>query len=663
MGTRTDHKHNSDAERSCHRSGPIALTARGFGFVQPDSGPSILVPYDYLFTATSGDTVRVEIFPDSPPDKPAGRVVEVIDRNTAPVVGRVRTKGNALVVIPHANRVSRPLVIKRNDRSRVVSTDQVGAGDIVSCTVEPWTDPASPPVAQVNTVLAKSGEPDAELKLIALSRAFGLSVPAEVIAAAEEIPLPVPKAGSGRVDLRHLDCFTIDPETARDHDDALSVTQTESGLFELGIHIADVTHFVAENDMIDSEARRRSTSVYLVNSVLPMLPERLSTDLCSLVPGKDRFAVSVSVLLDSRGEVQKVTFAESIIRSRRRLSYADAEAIIGGKQDSLAGSIHLLHLITQTLRARRERDGSIDLDFSRPQIRLDENDVPVSVRPAERGSANRMVEECMLLANRLVAERLAASDEVPGLFRVHQEPRPSDIAHMIAALADLGIRYVGAEDHAENYRAVLSIVQNFEFRELMESLASRALSKAQYSTTNTGHFGLAMRAYTHFTSPIRRYPDIVVHRLLKRTLGAVSRRGQRDAGRPSSGGSRKLKSFLDTVARHANERERAASEAEREYIRVMALRFLSTKIGRNYSGVVAGVASVGLFVEIERYLIDGLVHVATLGRERFAVDHTRYALVGSRSGKTFRIGDRVTVKVVAVDVEARTADFVLASPN
>jgi len=455
-----------------------------------------------------------------------------------------------------------------------------------------------------------------------------------------------------RVDLRETVCFTIDPEGARDHDDALSIRQLDSGLLEVGIHIADVTHFVAENDPIDIEARHRSTSVYLVDHVIPMLPERLSHDLCSLVPNKDRFAVTVNATIDSRGEVHNVSFCESVIRSRRRLTYAEAEEVIRGKADPLAREIHLLNLLAQTLRVRREQDGSIDLDLSAPLIRVDDDGVPVSITPAQRRDANRMVEECMLLANRLVAEYLVAHPSVPGLYRTHPVPRESDMESLIATLGELGIRYTSGRGISEDYRSILAIVQNFEFRDLVESLASRALSKAVYSTTNDGHFGLAMDAYTHFTSPIRRYPDVLVHRLLKRAIGQRSRGGSR--GRPSQ-----LDTFLSRAAEHANERERMAAQAEREYTRMKALEFLTTKIGKRYAGVVTGVASIGVFVEIERYLIDGLVPIGTLGKERFAVDRDRHSIVGSKSGVSFRIGDRVTVAVKGVDVEARTATFAL----
>ncbi|TFH06404.1 MAG: RNB domain-containing ribonuclease, partial [Spirochaetales bacterium] len=329
---------------------------------------------------------------------------------------------------------------------------------------------------------------------------------------------------------------------------------------------------------------------------------------------------------------------------------------IQGAPDPFARQIHLLHLLSQTLKMHRESSGSIDFDFSTPQIRLDDDGVPISIRPAERLSANRMVEECMLLANRLVAEKLSAHTESPGVYRVHSVPRESDVNELIGTLERLGIQYT-AGTGAADYRAILSIIQNFEFRDLVESLASKALSKAVYSTQNQGHFGLAMEAYTHFTSPIRRYPDVVVHRLIKRIVRKeAEQKGRSGRGRPARG----LMEFLEKTCVHANERERAATDAEREYSRLKALEFLQTKIGRTYEGVVSGVASIGLFVEIEKYLIEGLVHRSSLGKERLEFDRTSYRLVGQTSGTTFTLGDRMTVTVTAVDVQARTATFVPA---
>ncbi len=655
--------------------GRLTLTARGFGFVAGSTagpagstgGPSVLVPFDHLDHALSGDEVEVEIFPDSAKDKPAGRIVKVLRRNDDPIVGRIRRHGHEVRLYPQANRSPKALVLPDSEIRKAMQNRKLNDGDVVSAAFVDWPTDAGHPIGRPLELVAQRGDDDLELRLIALSRNFPLDFPEPVRKHAAQLSMPkADRLAHDRRDLRNLVCFTIDPDTAKDFDDAMSIRQLENGLLELGVHIADVSSFVEPDDPVDEEAWRRGTSVYLVDTVLPMLPEALSNGVCSLVPGEPRLAMSVIATLDGRGTVHGVDMCESVIKSRRRFTYREAEDIIRGGDDPLAGEIHLLHLLTQTLRRRREEAGSVDLDLPTPQIRLDEDGVPVSVRPSERLDANRMVEECMLLANRLVAEHLESQTTVPGVYRVHDRPRESDIDSLVTTLRDLGVPYrTDGEVEAKDYRRILSFIENFEFRDLIEAVAMKALKKAVYSTENRGHFGLAMAAYTHFTSPIRRYPDLLVHRLLKRSLAdaAPARDGsgrgrRRRKGRTDADG---LKRFLDRTCTHASERERLATDAEREYSRLKALEFLTTKIGREYDGVVSGVASIGLFVEIERYLIEGLVHISTLGKERFELDRAAYRLVGSKSGTVYRLGDRVRVKVKSVDTGERTADFALLS--
>jgi ribonuclease R len=630
-------------------TGRLTLTARGFGFVQAPDQPSVLVPFDHLGHALSGDRVTVELFPDSAPDKPAGRIIAVKERDDSSIVGRVRRVRGELRLYPQANRSPKALVLPES----LIQKAKLGAtlkdGDVVSATFMEWPDGDEHPTGKPVDLVAKRGDTDLELRLIALSRNIPLEFPPSVEKTAEQLALPkLEKLARKRRDLRDWICFTIDPETAKDFDDAVSIRQRDDGLLELGVHIADVSYYVEPDDALDNEAWERGTSVYLVDTVLPMLPEALSNNLCSLVPNEPRLAMSVIAAIDSAGDVHDVEICESIIESKRRFSYQEAEEIIHGKDGPLAPQIHMLHLLTRTLRGRRQEGGSVDLDLSKPQIRVDENGVPISVRPSERLDANRLIEECMLLANRLVAEHLQANESVPGVYRVHDEPAESDLVALVKTLQDLGIPYKADDELGpQDYRNILSFIQNFEFRDLVETVAMKALKKAVYSTENRGHFGLAMHAYTHFTSPIRRYPDLVVHRLVKRTLAGGRRR------KPSAA----LERFLEKTCEHATDRERLATDAEREYSRLKALEFLQTKLGREYRGVVSGVASIGLFVEIERYLIEGLVHISKLGKERFELDRATYRLVGSRSGTAYRLGDRVRVRVKSVDTQERTADF------
>ena len=642
---------NSDPGNDTRIEGRLVLTGRGFGFVNRDEGPDILIPFDHLGTATSGDTVGVELFPESPKDKPAGRVTEVVERSGLPVVGRVGWRGKQLRLYPEGQRINRAVVLEPKALDAFLAAQDlkggISDGDVLSADLGVWDDPAVHPIGIPREFIGRRDDAQSEVKLIALARGFSLEFPPAVVDAADRLELPpIEQLLKKRKDLRDETCFTIDPESARDFDDALSVHRREDGLFEVGIHIADVSHFVAERDVIDGEAWQRATSVYLVNTVLPMLPEHLSNTLCSLVPGEPRLTMTVKAVLDSTGRVAEVSIFESTIRSRRRFTYREVEEILHGKADPLAPELHLLHLLTQQLKRGRERDGSVDLDLSTPQITLDENGVPVAIRSSERLDSQRMVEESMLLANRLVAEQLLAAD-LPGIYRVHDQPRPSDVENLIGTLEQLGIKYkVGEEFKPDDYRNILAIIENLEFKDFVEALAMRSLNKAVYDVENRGHFGLAMAAYTHFTSPIRRYPDLVVHRLLKRS-------GTRRRGRPNP----QLLKFLRETCEHASARERAATGAERAYTRLKALQYLKQRIGREYSGTISGVTSFGLFVEIDRYLVEGLVPIATLGKERFELERAEHRLVGKKTGTTFRLGDRVRISVAKVDTGERRAEF------
>lgn len=629
-------------------TGTITLTTRGFGFVSAGN-VSVLVPFDHLGHALSGDTVTVELFGDTNPDKPAGKVIRVEKRNNAPIIGRVQRDKGGWKLFAQGNRASTPLQLE--DGTHSVSTASLHSGDVVEARFLSWKEKDQPKVA-LEAVIARRDEADADVKLIALSRGLPLSFPQGVATvAAKAKPPKRGKPGRGRRDIRDWACFTIDPERAKDYDDAVSIQQLDNGLFRVGVHIADVSAYVEPDDPVDTEAWQRGTSVYLVDRVLPMLPEHLSNTVCSLVPNEPRFALSVVATVDSLGTVHETELFESLIESKRRFTYREVDAILGGASDRFGRDLHLMQLLARTLRTRREERGSVDFDFSSREIVTDENGVPIRIRPAERHASNRLVEEFMLLANRLVAEHLAAQRDLPAVYRVHDRPPQSDLKKLIETLNDLGVPYRPRDEEldADDYRAVLAIVENFEFKDLVESIAIKALPKAVYATENRGHFGLAMEAYTHFTSPIRRYPDLVVHRLIKRTLGRRRPRG-----------SKGLQTFLEKTAEHATERERLATEAEREHGRLKALEYLKSRVGKSYGGVVTGVASVGLFVEIEKYLIDGLVHVSTLGDEWFEHDREGHRLVG-RNGTEYRLGDRVQVTVVSINTERRTAEFRLTS--
>lgn len=638
-------------------TGSLTITSKGFGFVLNQNGPDVFVARDNLKTAMDGDVVQVEVFPRGRKNKPAGSVRRVVERSVRNIVGVFHKAKGGGTVSSEDDRLSVPLFVPKDALSGNSLPRPPKSNEVVVARLDEWSDPQSAPRGHITEILGHKDDPGIEMKIVARSQDLPLEFPDPVVKEAERLTTPSFRAEARRrKDLRKLTCFTIDPDSARDFDDAVSLRQLKNGRFELGVHIADVTHYVREGSPLDEEALRRGTSVYFVQDVIPMLPERLSNELCSLKPNEDRLAFSVLMELDSVGTVHRYSIEETVIRSKERFAYQDVEKIIQGGSHRYAADIHLMQLLSKTLRARREQEGSIDFDMTEQSIVMDKNGIPREISPKERLDAHRMIEEFMLLANRTVAghiaERNAGSKRpLPFIYRVHPEPEPQDAREFLEVLETLGIPYrPGEEVTSEDYRNVLSIVSNFEFKDFVEKVALRSMTKAVYSIEDTGHFGLAFDHYTHFTSPIRRYPDLIVHRLLK----AYRKIDKPDAGRLDE---------LSAICEQSTAREVKAVEAEREYIKLKSMQFLNRRVGNTYRGIISGVAAFGLFVELKDFMIEGMVHVSTLGSERFELSDDRYALVGSSSGTTYRLGDRIAVTIKSVSVEDRKADFVLASSD
>lgn len=635
-------------------TGPLTMSAKGFGFIRNADGPDIFVDYESRGTAMDGDTVTAEVFPSSSPKKPAGKVITIVERSGRNIVGVFHLDGEDGKVYPEDQKLPSSLRIPKGE---VRKRKELGDGVVVVSRLKKWKNPKEKPEGEILEVLGRPDETGMDLKMVARSNGLPLTFPGEVEKAAEKLKLPdLSKDLGRRRDLRDRACFTIDPQDARDFDDAVSIRQLENGLFEVGVHIADVTAFVEEEDTIDKEAFERATSVYFVKSVVPMLPERLSNDLCSLRPKEDRLAFSVLMQVDAIGEVHGVEITESVIQSKQRFSYEEAESVLKGAKHKYAGELQLLQLLATVLRQRRSESGSIDFDMTEQHITLDKEGIPRQVKPKERLYAHRLIEEFMLLANRMVAERVLTmrkklDRDLPFVFRVHETPKPEDVESFLQTVANLGIKYrVGDKVGPEDYRNILRTFENLEQKEFVEQLALSSMTKAIYSTENRGHFGLAFDAYTHFTSPIRRYPDLLVHRLLKRYL-YPSKKG------PVVG--RGLPKFLDAACAHSSEKEKVAQNAEREYTKIKSLEFLSRRVGNSYDGVISGVASFGIFVELSRYLIEGLVPLKGLKDDFYKFDQDNFRYVGEKTGKVYQLGGQVKAKIKSVSVEDRRAEFEL----
>ena len=489
------------------------------------------------------------------------------------------------------------------------------------------------------------------MDILAVAHGFGLPLDfaPELLRAAEEAAAAGEREpGEGRVDRTDLLTFTIDPADARDHDDALSIETTKHGGAVVGVHIADVSHFVRDGGLVDLEARARGTSVYLVDRAIPMLPAVLSSDVCSLMAGKDRLALSVFIELDREGRVHSLSYERTRIRCRYGLAYEDAQDVLEGKRSidgELDEALRRLDDFARRIREARHERGALDLDLPEAKVLLNTEGEPVDIQRRDRLDSHRLIEDFMILANEVVAGDLAARD-LPGLYRVHEPPSAQKTEELHEALGPLGI-YVPKRRKLKpgDVQRLLEAPRGPEAHDLVSALVLRTLAKARYDIENLGHFGLASGGYTHFTSPIRRYPDLVVHRAIAAAF---------------AGGEPPKDMDLETLSRIAetsSDREQAADEAERATVALKKVEFMERHLGDVFTGRVTGVTSFGVFVTLDEYFVDGLLHVRSLDDDFYRFSPRDYALVGERRGHRYRLGDRVRVQVSRVDKEARHIDF------
>ncbi|MEJ2503122.1 MAG: ribonuclease R, partial [Gemmatimonadota bacterium] len=528
-------------------------------------------------------------------------------------------------------------------------------GDVVVVRLTSWGDSHRGPAGEVQDDLGRLGDPGVDVLAVAHGHELPMAFPGEVEAEAERLRERGVDAGrdAEREDLRGQLIFTIDPADAKDHDDALSIRRGEDGLWEVGVHIADVSHYVEEGGEIDQEAFRRATSVYLVDRVIPMLPEALSNDLCSLRPHEDRLALSLLLRLDDHAEVRDHRVVRSVIRSAHKLAYEDAQAVLDGSgsvSEEVDGAIRDLATLARRLRAKREARGSIDFDLPESRVVLDVAGEPTDIQKVQRLEAHRLIEDFMILANEVI-DRAATDRKIPFLHRVHEHPEGDRLEQLQSFLAGLGVRIPDRPKPKDLQEAI----EHFDGRpeeSLVSTVVLRSMKRARYSEKPLGHFGLATEHYTHFTSPIRRYSDLVVHRLTGRAL--IDRERVPERLRTEQ---------LPAVARRTSERERVAVAAERDSIDLKKTEFMEQHVGDPFEGTVSGVTSFGLFVLLDRYFVEGLVHVSSLGDDYYVFMEDRFALVGEHTGKRFRLGDRVRVQVASVNLEERKIDFVLTGDD
>jgi ribonuclease R len=609
----------------------------GHGFLVPDEGKeSIFLPAHEMRTLMHGDRAAVRVSGRDHRGRPVGALVEVLERAKRRIVGRLQADHGVLLLVPEDRRIAHDVLVPPGDAGKA------RAGQVV--TVELVQPPAAhaQPIGRVVEILGQHGDPGMEIEIAVRKFDLPHEFSKRAMAAAKALPEEVGEEDlQGRKDLRELEFVTIDGETAKDFDDAVFCKREGKG-FRLWVAIADVSHYVRHGDPLDLDARERGTSVYFPRRVIPMLPEKLSNGLCSLNPDVDRLAMVCEMAITPQGEVARYEFYAGVIRSHARLTYTKVWAdISSGKPPE-----HLARLyeVFQALHKQRTKRGAIDFDTVETRMVFDSRGRIEKIVPEARNDAHRLIEECMLAAN-VCAGNYIASREQPVLYRVHDVPAEDKVAALRDFLAELGLSLPGgAVPKPKDYAQLLERIRGRPDFNLLQTILLRSLKQAVYTPENVGHFGLAFEAYVHFTSPIRRYPDLLVHRAIKAIL------------------KNKKYSGIDweALGRHCSETERRADDASRDVESWLKCVYMREHVGGVFSGTITGVVPFGLFVTLDDYFVDGLVHISELGRDYFQYDGARHMLFGDRTKKRFRLADRMTVKLVRVDVDQRKIDLVPA---
>jgi ribonuclease R len=633
----------------------------GFGFVMPEikGKTDVFVPAAGRRDAMDGDTVKVRVSPPSGKRKATGKregvIIEVLERGHTKIVGTYEesvTKGGAVgSVSPTDQRLTQNLLIGSGNAGGAKP------GDLVSAGIVAYPSQGRPAEGKVLRIIGRPGDPGIESDLIIEEHELPVEFSPATLSEAKAIPQTVSAAmRKARRDLRDLPTVTIDGEKARDFDDAISIEKYRNG-WRLWVHIADVAQYVQEGNLLDQEAYARATSVYLPDRAIPMLPEQLSNGICSLNPKVDRLTLTAEMDFDVHGSVVRHDIYESVINSNERMTYTGVRQILVDRDQGmrkrygyLLRQFELMAELMEVLRAKRSKRGSIDFDLPEPEIVLDLQGQMTDIVRAERNMAHQLVEEFMLAANETVAGHLEQL-EVPLIYRVHEEPAEEKLADLVDFLATIGIALPKADTlKPRNIQKAIASVRGTPEEALVNTVVLRTMKQARYSEENIGHFGLAAETYTHFTSPIRRYPDLIVHRIVKGVIHGKYR---------SEESREELAERLPASAIHCSQRERLAMDAERDVVAMLKVRFMGDKVGEVYDGIITGVTQFGLFVQLRELFVEGLVHISSLKDDYYRYIENRHCLRGERRKRVYRIGDRIRVRVDRVDRERKRIDFSL----
>ncbi len=630
--------------------GTFKRNNHGYNMFYPEDGSEpIPVTERNSGHALTDDIVRVALFAHRRGRGREGEVVEVLKRAHDTFVGELHVEKHYAFLLTDDRFMPCDIFIPKE----LLKGGKNGDKAIVK--LMEWPPESKNPVGKVVDILGKVGENDAEMNAILAEFGLPYTYPAAVEQAAERLAVGItPEEIASREDFRGITTFTIDPDDAKDFDDALSIRPLSDGLWEVGVHIADVSHYVTEGSVIDKEAFKRATSIYLVDRTIPMLPERLCNFLCSLRPGEDKLAYSVIFTMNNKAEVKNFRIARTVINSNRRFCYDEVQAIIKNGEGEYYAEIERLNSLAQTMRAKRFAAGAIDFQQAEVHFHLDESGKPVSVYFSESNESHQLIEEFMLLANRTVAEKIGR--KAPGntpktfVYRIHDQPDPEKLAMLSKFVSKLGYKMrsgSGRTTSATAMNNLLKDVHGTKEQNVIEQISLRTMQKARYSTENIGHYGLAFRYYTHFTSPIRRYPDLLVHRLLTRYL----LQGARSVSLP------KYEDFCD----HCSAQEQVAANAERASIKYKQVEFMSERIGEEYDAVISGVTEWGIYAEINENKCEGMIPLRTLQGDYYEFDDANYCLVGRRTHRRYTIGDAVRIRIVRANLERKQLDFELVA--
>lgn len=630
-------------------TGRVDMTADGSAYIVTDdeAEDDIYIAPRKVRNALHGDIVKIHAYESKRIGKKEGEVVEILERARTNFTGVLKVSPRFAFLIADDRKMLHDIFVPIEDLNGAKDGQKV----VVSIT--DWPEGSKNPVGKVKDVLGTQGENNTEMNAILADYGFPLSFPTAVEKESEELPAQIPPAEiAKRKDFRNKLTFTIDPFDAKDFDDAISFEKLEDGKYEIGVHIADVTYYVQPDTALDLEAFERGTSVYLVDRVIPMLPERLSNNLCSLRPNEDKLCFSAVFQLDEKANILSEWFGKTVIHSDKRMSYEDAQELIEKKEGELSEEINILNELAHIMRNKRFKNGAISFETVETKFRLDSSGKPIGVYVQERKDAHKLIEDYMLLANKKVAEFIGKNhkgkNKLTFVYRAHDIPKEASLLNFSQFAARFGykINMSSSKETAHSLNHLMEEVEGTKEQNVLTQLAIRSMAKAIYTTKSMSHYGLGFDYYTHFTSPIRRYPDMMVHRLLEHYL---------DHGKSVS------EEAYEKMSTHASQMEKRAADAERASVKYKQAEYLLDQIGTEYLGIISGVTEWGMYVEIEENKCEGMIRLRDMTDDFYALDEKNYAIIGQRKKKQYQLGDEIQIRVKNVDLAKRQIDFILVS--